>query len=72
MEWANSKNRTTYQDIRITSESAMTASYYLLLGVLANHLVSAINASFLAEKIEMGLTQDIINNNSKFTLAFNL
>lgn len=53
-QWDSSKNRKRFDDMRISSDNADTMFYYSVGGIIINHLLSAVNASFSAVKITAG------------------
>ena len=57
-QWDSSTNRKKYDNVRIEAENLETLSYYAIGAVLANHLLSAMNASFLAGTVNLEVNPD--------------
>ncbi len=51
--WDNSSNRKKYDKLRINAENMNTYSYYAVGAVILNHVISAINSSYLASNLKM-------------------
>lgn len=69
--WDNSGNRKAYDKIRIEAANMETLSYYAVGAVLANHLLSAMNASFQAGNLNIEVNPEISGGvNLEAKLAF--
>lgn len=71
--WDSEKSRKKYDGIRISSEDARVYSYYTIGGILANHLFSAINASYKAGKIKPAVSTTINDDHkieSKLSVSY--
>lgn len=58
-QWDNSGNRKSYDKIRIEAENLETLSYYTIGAVFANHLLSAMNASFIAGSLNLEVKPEV-------------
>ena len=58
-QWDNAGNRKAYDNIRIDAANLETLSYYTIGAVLANHLLSAMNASFQAGSLNVEVNPEI-------------
>lgn len=73
--WDNAKSREKFDDIRIEAENFETMGYYMIGGIVANHLISAINASYKSGKVKPSVETSLNSQNqpvSKFVLSYNL
>ena len=51
-KWDNDANRQRFDDLRVRSEQAYSNSSLVIVGVLANHVISGIHAAYLARRRE--------------------
>ncbi len=71
-QWNNEASRQKYRNIRIKSDEVFNSRQFIVGAILANHIVSAINAGMLASKYNK--QSDITNNfqiNSKLRVTAN-
>lgn len=59
--WDSKKNRYTYDAKRLKSVSIKDREIYFTIGILVNHLVSAVNAVRLARRYNKNLAQNSFN-----------
>lgn len=70
--WNDEASRQKYRNIRIKSDEVLNSRQFIVGAILANHIVSAINAGMLASKFNKG--SKITNNiqiNSKLCVTAN-
>ncbi|MDP2209687.1 MAG: hypothetical protein Q8K98_13090 [Bacteroidota bacterium] len=71
-QWNDEASRQKYRNIRIKSDEVLNSRQFIVGAILANHIVSAINAGMLASKYNK--QSDITNNfqiNSKLRVTAN-
>ncbi|MBN1967833.1 MAG: hypothetical protein JXR48_13085 [Candidatus Delongbacteria bacterium] len=61
--WDSESSRKRYDKIRISAASSEDYTYYLIGGVLLNHLISGINASYLAGNMESSISPTLDSKN---------
>lgn len=69
-QWNSEESRQKYRNIRIKSDEVLNSRQFIVGAILANHIVSAINAGMLANKInkEAGITSSFqIDSRLRFT-----
>jgi len=74
-QWDNGDHRKSYDKIRIEAENLETLSYYTIGAVFANHLLSAMNASFIAGNLNLEVKPEvsgIINPEGKLAVSWYL
>ena len=59
--WDSRENRYTYDAKRLKSVSIKDREIFITIGILVNHLVSAVNAVRLARKYNKNLAQSTFN-----------
>lgn len=70
-KWNNESNRLKYRSLRIKSDDVLNSTQFVLGAILANHIISAVNAGRLAIKYnEATNTAFHINTNVKGTVDF--
>lgn len=49
-QWDSAENRTTFEDLRIRKDRASERSSFMIAGIVANHVISAVHALWLTKK----------------------
>lgn len=70
-KWNSEENRLKYRSLRIKSDDVLNSTQFVLGAILANHIISAVNAGRLAIKYNSNQNQALqINTNVKGTVEY--
>lgn len=70
-KWENDSDRMRYKNLRIKSDEIINSSQFIIAAIIANHIISAVNAGRLAIKFNKDGSEAILLNPSIKGTVFN-